>query len=309
MALFFLRKNVRKRKVARQYWCKARMSHGKEEVEMEKSELELLSSDPTIIAAEINSYKQTAGRALFEIGKRLKYVRDYTLEKGKFKSWAKDNCGFDFSTATRMIKAYEQLNDVAHAQLLPTNKLFDIITLPDEIDREEFIGSRHVIPSTKESKTVEEMTIRELREIKKALKESESQRELALRDAQILRDSLESIEDKEPEIRTEYVEVTDESSEQKLRKYEELFGDVSMYEGKTTRVTNGDAITYSVFEFTEDVRKFVEKYGHLTHFAKEFNGMIGEGKAEYSNAIQSMFSLLKSIERNLSESDVVIINQ
>jgi hypothetical protein len=267
-----------------------------------------LSRDINVITAEINSYKQIAGQSIFEIGKRLKHVKENDLVHGEFINWCEMTAGIPYRQANRFMKVFEEIDatKMTLASQLGLDVLYEIASMkPNERDKP------HTIPSTGETKHVDEMTRKELREVKKALKEAEAQRELALRDAQILRDTLESIEDKEPEveIRTEYVEVTDESAEQKLRKYEELFGDVSMYEGKTTRVTNGDAITYSVFEFTEDVRKFVEKYGHLTHFAKEFNGMIGEGKAEYSNAIQSMFSLLKSIERNLNESDVVIINQ
>jgi hypothetical protein len=273
------------------------------------TEVANLSDDISVITAEINSYKNIAGQSIFEIGKRLKHVKENDLTHGQFGDWLKENIDMSWQTANKFMRAYVQFGDYATSRNLPTSKIFELLTLPAEIDRQDFLNINHEIPSTGEAKNVGEMTVRELQEVKKALKEAEKQRELAIRDAQILRDTLESIEDKEPEveIRTEYVEVRDDSAEQKLRKYEELFGDVSMYEGKTTRVTNGDAITYSVFEFTEDVRKFVEKYGHLTHFAKEFNGMIGEGKEEYSKAIYSMFSMLKSIERNLNE-EVIIIN-
>jgi hypothetical protein len=270
-----------------------------------------LSYDIQTITAEINAYKKVAGEAIFEIGRRLKHVKDKDLAKGEFKSWAKENCSFDASTAFKLIKVYEQFGVVATSPL-PIGKLFEMITLPNEIQRDQFIKEKHQIPLTGEVKTVDEMTTRELRRVKKALKEAEKQRELAERDAQILRDTLESIEDKEPEveIRTEYVKVTDEVTEEKLRKYEEQFGDISVYEGNTSRVTNGDAITYAVFEFSDDVRNFIEKYSHLPHFAKEFNSMIGEGKKEYRNAIQAMFSLLKSIDRNLEESEaIIIINQ
>lgn len=271
-----------------------------------KNEILPLSNDINVITTEINSYKQIAGNAIFEIGYRLKCVRD-TPDKYGFESyrdwdrWCNEELDMSRRYANQFIKVYEELGN-SGSRNLSVKALYHIATLPPE-QREQ----PHTIPSTGETKTVDEMTVRELQEVKKALKEEEARRELAEKEADILRDTLESIEDMPPKV--EYVEITNKDVEAKLEKYEELFGDVSMYEGKATRVTNGDAITYSVFEFSEDIRKFVEKYGHLTHFAREFNEMIGEGKAEYQHAIQSMFSLLKSIERNLEESEVIIINQ
>jgi hypothetical protein len=269
-----------------------------------------LSCDIKTIAAEINSFKQIAGQSIYEIGRRLKHVKDNDLARGQFGIWLKENVDFTDRQARRFIQVFEEFesDDVVR---IGASKIFEVLQLPNGVNRDNFLQNTHTVPSTGETKTFNEMTVRELREVKKALKEAEKQRELAERDAQILRDTLESIEDKEPEveIRTQYVEVKDTAAEEKLRKYEERFGDIGVYEGNASRVTNGDAITYAVFEFSEDVRKFVEKYSHLPHFAKEFNSMIGEGKTEYQKSIQAMFSLLKAIDRNLDESDVFIINQ
>lgn len=62
-----------------------------------------------MITAEINSYKQVAGQAIFEIGRRLKWVKEKDLAKGEFTNWAKKNCDFDSSMAHRFIKAFEQI--------------------------------------------------------------------------------------------------------------------------------------------------------------------------------------------------------
>ncbi|MFE4199337.1 DUF3102 domain-containing protein [Aneurinibacillus aneurinilyticus] len=134
-----------------------------------------LSTDITVITAEINSYKQIAGNAIFEIGRRLKHVKDNDLAYGEWGEWC-DSIGIPTSTARKMITVYSKLSsgNRSTSNTLGLDALYLIATLPEE-EREQ----AHTIPSTGESKTVDEMTVRELREVKKALKEAQERAEKA----------------------------------------------------------------------------------------------------------------------------------
>ncbi|MGF9872882.1 DUF3102 domain-containing protein [Bacillus tropicus] len=52
------------------------------------NELVKLSKDINVITAEINAYQRVAGEAIFEIGRRLKYVKENDLVHGEWLKWA-----------------------------------------------------------------------------------------------------------------------------------------------------------------------------------------------------------------------------
>ncbi|OUB29195.1 hypothetical protein BK708_12025 [Bacillus thuringiensis serovar yunnanensis] len=173
-----------------------------------------LSNDINVITAEIKSYQQIAGQSVFEIGRRLKYVKENDLVQGQWTNWCENQCGIKRQTANRFIQAYEQFPNGTTSYQIESAKVFELLSLPQEIDRQQFIKEPHTIPSTGEEKTVDEMTVREVREVKKALKEKEKQLQqaeekakLAQQEAtqarkseQLTRKQLEEIEQQEPKI-------------------------------------------------------------------------------------------------------------
>ncbi len=271
---------------------------------------EFLRRKETIIWSAYETMIETVGGELKDAQERLAGSNQYD---GVFEKWY-TALGFTKQTV------YNYISYHSVVKLVDEQKLkIDVEELPKKLVYA--IGSQSSESSPEKAQAKSEVLagdIATLKEYRDRIAELEGRAKQAERQADIERSQRERLEeeneqlaekaDKPPEVRTEYIEVKDEIAERKLQRYEELFGDVSMYEGRTTRVTNGDAITYTVFEFSEDVRKFIEKYGHLTHFAREFNEMIGEGKSEYRKAIEDMVRFMGAIERNLNEEETIIIN-
>lgn len=127
-----------------------------------------LSTDLNVITAEINSFKQIAGQSIWEIGRRLNYVKEHDLAHGQFIEWI-NSIGFDRTEAYRFMKVANELPNVETLQHLGTTALYLITQIPEEERQKEHMTSKG------ETKTVDEMTVRELQELKKQLKEKEKQ--------------------------------------------------------------------------------------------------------------------------------------
>lgn len=127
-----------------------------------------LSTDLNVITAEINSFKQIAGQSIWEIGRRLNYVKEHDLVHGQFIEWV-NSIGFDRTEAYRFMKVANELPNVETLQHLGTTALYLITQIPEEERKKEHTTSKG------ETKTVNEMTVRELQELKKQLKEKEKQ--------------------------------------------------------------------------------------------------------------------------------------
>lgn len=196
-----------------------------------------LSNDLTTIETEIKSYQNIAGQSIFEIGRRLKHVKENDLVHGEFGKWL-EKVNMDKSQASKFMKISEEFAEIAPAKKLGLSILYEIANLPKTERNKEHVTS------SGESKTPDEMTRKELRELKKELKQRdeeksqlESQLEQAQRSESIARKQLEDEQDKEPEVVERYMEPEDyevsknENSELK-RKNSSLEQQIEYYKRK-----------------------------------------------------------------------------
>ncbi|HEC2158319.1 TPA: DUF3102 domain-containing protein [Staphylococcus delphini] len=186
-----------------------------------------LSNDLTTIETEIKSYQNLAGQSIFEIGRRLKHVKENDLAHGEFGKFLK-SVGLTKSQSDRFVKIYSEhsqgkLPDVGNIGM---SIVYEISTLPEPERTKEHITS------SGETKTPDEMTVRELRELKKQIKQRDEQNaqlqsrvEQAQRSESIALKQLEEVENREPEVieREVVKEVVPEDVKRQLEQFKQKF--------------------------------------------------------------------------------------
>jgi hypothetical protein len=264
-----------------------------------------LSTDIATITAEINAYKRVAGEAIFEIGRRLKHVKENDLAHGEWERWCRDGVGMEPSEARKFIRVNEQLGEVNRCTYteMGLRALYEIATLSlDDRDKP------HKIPSTGETKRPDEMTVRELREVKAALKAKEAEiasigaeaarksAELAEAAAQneMLRDTVESLAAAPPRIEV----VPDPTLADRLARYEQRYGDI---DGEVTeRISNHTEVDGAAAHFADDVQTLMLQYAHLTTFRAAFVGLSDSAYEEYRTSLDALKEFVSGMERVMS---------
>lgn len=184
-----------------------------------------LSNDLTTIETEIKSYQNIAGQSIFEIGRRLKHVKENDLAHGEWIKWLK-TINMNRSQATKFIKVSDEFSNGSLTNHLGVNVLYEIATLPEEERTKEHTTAKGEI------KTPNEMTEKELRELKKQLKQRDeqnaqlqSQVEQAHRSESIARKKLEDEQNREPEVieREVVKEVVPDDVKQQLEQFKQKF--------------------------------------------------------------------------------------
>ena len=176
--------------------------------------------DIDVITEEINFYKQQAGMAILEIGKRLVEAKAQ-LSHGEWLPWLEKKVEFSERSAQQYIRLWKEYGKSATVADLGVRKALVLLALPDT-ERDSFAGEKHEVNG--EEKTAAEMTVKEL---EKAVAERNTARQeaeqakadlYAAREAareardhvEALREELEALKNRPTEVAIEQRDATEE---------------------------------------------------------------------------------------------------
>lgn len=177
-----------------------------------------LSNNLAQIEHEIRQEKEQMGKSVWEIGKRLKHVKENNLTHGQFMDWYQ-SLGFNKNFVSKAITVAENLSNFPTLGNIGTETLYLIATLPDEEKAEQ-------LERIEQGDTP---TVRELEEVKRQLKLSRAANEsLKEKNERLAKQALKNSEVKtvekviEKEVIPDDYKATQELNKQLLDKNKDL---------------------------------------------------------------------------------------
>lgn len=252
------------------------------------SEIQLSDSLP-IIETEIRQYQNLAGESIFEIGRRLKHVKENDLVHGEFIKWVEGQLNMDRTTANKFMKVADELPNVDTYRHLGSNALYMITTLPESERTKEHVTSKG------ETKTPDEMTVKELRELKKQLKQRDELIASREQENEILQSKLEDAENKEPEIIERYSEPDDyEDLKYLVKRQEEILS------GREEHVSKLEKEIADMRAKRSDMDRKSKEYDQLNQAINEMNGRLDKGQKRIA-AQKEVYDLVRNANRLIEE--------
>lgn len=260
-----------------------------------------LSDDLTQLTTEIKTYQSIGGQAIFEIGRRLKWVKEHDLAHGEFGKWL-ESIKVNDRMARQFIKIATELDDRRTSSDLGMQALYEIATMPpDERDKPQRLDSGEV-------KKPDEMTVRELREVKKQLKHREE--ELDDRNAE-----LEQLRNQKPKVVEKQVEVKVEKQPDDYEALKEQVTSLKYYKNNFVKLQNeNDELNKKVNDYasSEQLENQVDRWknrGNLSAYkttsdVTDFirtHKLTSNDKRMFSEAGESAHSKLSAALDDLSE--------
>lgn len=258
-----------------------------------------LSNDLTTIETEIKSYQNLAGQSIFEIGRRLKHVKENDLAHGEWSKWLQ-SINMSRGQATKFIKVSDEFSNDSPVNHLGIKALYSLATIPEEQREEEFETS------SGEMKKPIDMTNKELEDLKRQLKQRDeqnaqlqSQVEQAQRSEEIARKQLEDEQDKEPEVIEKYMEPEDYQSIKNMnehleseREYYKQLADDFRNEVKGMMNQSNNEVSFSKEDDSEDYTPILLKILEPSEvFIQNYKNHLNE--QEIVNKLEKIIKKLK----------------
>ena len=251
------------------------------------NEIQLSDSLP-IIETEIRQYQNLAGESIFEIGRRLKHVKENDLAHGEFGKWL-ESINLNDSQARKFVKVFDENLNRSTSNTLGLEALYQISTLPEPERTKEHMTSKG------ETKTPDEMTVKELRELKKQLKQRDELIASREQENEILQSKLEDAENKEPEIIERYSEPDDyEDLKYLVKRQEEILS------GREEHVSKLEKEIADMRAKRSDMDRKSKEYDQLNQAINEMNGRLDKGQKRIA-AQKEVYDLVRNANRLIEE--------
>lgn len=283
-----------------------------------------LSNDLNQIELEINHHKNIAGQSIWEIGRRLNHVKENDLAHGEFGKWI-ENIGIERSEATRFMTVARELPNYDTWHNLGNRALYLIASLPEEERTKEHVTEKG------ETKKPDEMTVRELQELKKQLKEkderianlSETVKEMANQKPEVIEKVVtkEVIPPKYENLESDNQQLTEalkEARERELKAKQEKeriekesltrrkIENDDMEQAQLTRLQRSADI--SVHRLILNMNDFVKEQSITVYDSEAIAGASDETKQKLNQSIKRVENLLKDIKQEIGGNVVWTIN-
>lgn len=232
-----------------------------------------LSNNLAQIELEISHHKQIAGQSIWEIGRRLKHVKENNLAHGEFGKWV-EGIGIAKTEASRFIKIVDEIPNLGTYTNLGTKALYLIATLPEEEKEEQ-------IQRIEDGDTP---TVRELQEVKKKLNLSKLANKRLQSENEKLKSSKVEVKETIKEVIPDDYKATQDLNKQLLEKNKELSKTVKAMEERSEFIEKQLADTLAQ---REEVDKKSAQYDELTRAIEESQGKL--------NSVQKQISAYKNI--------------
>ena len=237
-----------------------------------------LSNNLSQIELEISYHKQIAGQSIWEIGRRLKHVKENNLAHGEFGKWV-EGIGIAKTEASRFIKIVDEIPNLGTYTNLGTKALYLIATLPEEEKEEQ-------IQRIEDGDTP---TVRELKEVKKKLKLSKLVNERLRAENEKIKSSKTEVKETIKEVVPDDYKATQDLNKQLLEKNKELSKTVKAMEERSKFIEKQLADTLAQ---REEVDKKSSQYDELTRAIEESQGQLNNVQKQIS-AYKNITSLLQ----------------
>lgn len=248
-----------------------------------------LSNDLTTIETEIKSYQNIAGQSIFEIGRRLKHVKENDLAYGDFGKWLED-IQIPYRQANRFIKVSEEFqSNMTTSSQIGLSVLYEIATLPEPERTKEHTTS------SGETKTPDEMTVRELRELKKEIKQKEEQSKSLYKQINIANRKIEALENAEPEVIEKYIEPED--YQQTKNALEQSRHQQKLIEQRNEKLEKD---IKEMEQRRDEVSEKSQKYDELNKAINDMNAKLNDGQQRLK-AQKEIYDLVKGSEKVIRE--------